>query len=137
APIDGVVSGADLDTLPASFVGLGTPLVEIVDPAALYVVTEVSPRTRARLGTESGAVFRADARPGAPVEITLGRPAVAPDGEPPAVSYRADSPPLPAEAAAGLAPGMQGVTRVSFGRTPLALLVWRRVRDWALLTFWL
>ncbi|MEM6549799.1 MAG: HlyD family efflux transporter periplasmic adaptor subunit [Pseudomonadota bacterium] len=137
APIGGLVLGADLERKAASYIGLGATILEVIDPGVLRIDSGVSPRARARLSAGMVATFRPDAAPTTVVETALETIAVAPEGRGAQVTFLSRSPALMAEDAAQLRPGMQGVTRVVFEDVPLALLVWRRVRDWALLTFWL
>lgn len=135
APIDGVVQGQDLAAQQGAFIGLGGEILRVVDPNALRIEVAIDARARARIATGDDAAFRADSAPATAVPITLASVAVSPEAEGPDPIYPAFSQPLAAPGS--LRPGMQGVARVEFDDAPLALIMWRRLRDWAILTFWL
>lgn len=135
APIDGVVQGEDLSARRGAFIGLGGEIMRVIDPTGLRIEVAVSSRARARIAEGAAATFRADAAPNAPVETSVEAIAVSPLAEGPEPVYPALTAAL-AEAD-GLRPGMRGVARFEFDDAPLALILWRRLRDWALLTFWL
>lgn len=137
APIDGVVRSEELDTRASSFIGLGGVILEVIDPAALRVDVDVTTRARGRLVEAAEGVFRPDAAPTVKTPFALSSIAVSPDVVAQTVIYRGRSAPLTDVHAQGLQPGMRGVSRFEFEKIPLAQLIWRRVRDWALLTFWI
>lgn len=135
APIDGIVQGQDLAARQGAFIGLGGEILRVVDPSDLRVELAIGARARARIAVGDAATFRADAAPALGVPIALASVAVSPEAEGPDPVYPALSAPL--AAAGALRPGMQGVARVDFDDAPLGLILWRRLRDWTILTFWL
>lgn len=135
ATIDGVVQGDSLGARSGAFVGLGGEIMRVIDPRQIQIETAVSPKARARIAAGDTATFRADSAPNDAIEIQLINISASPLEEGPDPIYPALSAPL--ENAEALRPGMQGVARFSFDDAPLALVMWRRLRDWALLTFWL
>ena len=137
APIDGLVRSEELDTRASSFIGLGGVILEVIDPATLRIDVDITTRARGRLSQSAKGVFRPDAAPTLKTAFKMSSIAVAPDIVGQTVIYRGHSTALPARTAVALQPGMRGVSRFEFEEIPLASLIWRRVRDWALLAFWL
>ncbi|MGB0410776.1 MAG: efflux RND transporter periplasmic adaptor subunit [Pikeienuella sp.] len=137
APIDGVVRSEDLETRASSFVGLGGVILEVIDPEQVRIDVDVTTRARGLLAENAKGVFRPDAAPTSKAPIRLSSIAVSPDMVGQTVIYRGRSTPLTPADASALQPGMRGVSRFEFEEIPLGLLIWRRARDWALLTFWL
>ena len=137
APITGLIQAEDLSSMPGSYLGLGAEIMRIVDPATLRLTLEVSPRARGRLMVGASGTFRPDASPDQTFDLSVQSIAVAPtegDGQ---ISYRAKTGELAPAVDFQLRPGMQGVARFELENLPLGQLLWRRLRDWALLTFWI
>ncbi|MEO1495108.1 MAG: HlyD family efflux transporter periplasmic adaptor subunit [Pseudomonadota bacterium] len=137
APIDGIVQAEALEQRASSYVSLGTTVLEIVDPDTLEVEIMVSPRARGRLNAGAIGRFQPDAIPTTKIGFDLSTISVAPVSARKDVNFAARSKPLHGLDTSRLRPGMEGVARFEHDDLPLAVLIWRRIRDWALLTLWI
>ncbi len=137
APIDGIVLGEDVEERRSSFVSLGSLVFEVIDPSTLSIEVFVSPRARGKLDPTAAGAFRPDAAPNVEIPFDLRSIGVAPLPGERTTAFLGKSDLIKTSTEISLRPGMEGVARFEFEDLPLAELVWRRVRDWALLTFWL
>ena len=137
APISGVVRGEAIASTPGSYMGLGTEVLRVIDPNELRLHIEVSPRARGQLNVGAAGSFRPDAAPSQAFDLDINSIAVAPNESDGQTNYMARSTDLVQSQEFQLKPGMQGAVHFDLQTLPLAELLWQRLRDWALLTFWL
>lgn len=137
APIDGIVQAEELSQRLGSFVGLGMLVLSIQGEAGVALEVVIDPRARGRMSEGNVGEFRPDSAPSRiyPISLSVISPAPVLEGD--AVTYlgrtKIDAP----DDGGFLKSGMQGVAHFVFDEVPLGLLIWRRLRDWVLITFWL
>lgn len=135
SPINGIVRLNDGPDQSGSFAGLGTKLMDVLDPAQKRLAVTVSPRVRARIDENAEGRFRPDADPTREMQFQLASIALTPEGID-ADTFAARTRLLDAAEAKPAIVGMRGVATFTVGNAPIAILLWNRLRDWAILTFW-
>ena len=135
SPIGGIVRLSDGPDQSGAFAGLGTKLMDVLDPAQKRLAVTVSPRVRAQIEEDAQGTFRPDADPTRTIAFQLTSIALTPDiGSDDTFPARSrllgDAQDKPAIL------GMRGVATFTVGNAPVAQLLWQRLRDWAILTFW-
>ncbi|MDH3666249.1 MAG: HlyD family efflux transporter periplasmic adaptor subunit [Paracoccaceae bacterium] len=137
APIDGVVQAEELSQRLGSFVGLGMPVLSIQGEAGVALEVVIDPRARGRMREGNVGEFRPDSAPSRVYLVSLSVISPAPVFEGQAVTYLGRTKLNAPDDGEFLKSGMQGVAHFVFDEVALGLLIWRRLRDWALITFWI
>ncbi len=134
APISGRVVAPDLQERQGTSVRLGEELLTIADPAELRLKLSIPEHQIGRLADGDTGIFRPDFDPSLRMDarVTLISPANLGEGSETMFLGRASLD----NVADGMRPGLQGVLAVQRESQPLAVIVYRAVRDYVLLKLW-
>lgn len=135
APIAGTLLLRNLDQHVGTTLRQGDQMLEVVDPARLHLTLSLPETDVGAVTIGTAGRFRPDFDP----TLTL---AAEIETISPAIDLSAEIPVIAAEArfqtaTEGLRPGVRGVFQSDSGTTPAALVLYRGLRDWALLRLWL
>lgn len=134
-PIAGVTDLVDLKQRVGTTVRQGDTLLEVSDPTRLHLALSIPERQIGKLAAGAAGQFRPDFDPTLRLEVRISTVS-------PAIDLTAELPVALAwaefdGATDGLRPGLQGVVVVGGTFTPAGRVVYRSLRDWLLLRFWI
>ena len=135
APIDGLVSGGQLDRFSGATVRQGEPIMDVLDPNSLALNLEVTDDLLNRIAEGETGVFRPDFAPSQTFEGTVSWISPAKSERSDITTFRGRAT-LPDDTGT-LRPGLRGVFAFERGFKPIYRVVWDGLRDWVLLRLWI
>jgi len=135
APIDGLVSGGQLDRFSGATVRQGDPIMDVLDPNTLALNLEVTDDLLNRIAEGETGVFRPDFAPSQTFAGTVAWISPAKSERSDITTFRGRAT-LPDDTGT-LRPGLRGVFAFERGFKPIYRVVWDGLRDWVLLRLWI
>lgn len=134
APISGVILSGDHAGRLGAPVEQGELMYEIAPEGAVRAALRVDERDVALVEPGQAGTLTLAARPGMRLPLELSAVVPVAEARPDGTGFRAEA--RVEAGGAELLPGMEGVARIAVGEASYAVILTRRLRDWAGLTLW-